>query len=141
MAQASTALVQQSWSKVAAIGPQAAQLFYDNLFKLDPGLRPLFKGDMRAQGDKLLQVIGMAVAKLDEVETLIPVLQGLGERHAGYGVRAQHYDTVGAALLQTLEQGLAADFTPAVRQAWSDTYALMTRVMIGAAQAQERATA
>jgi hemoglobin-like flavoprotein len=60
----------------------------------------------------------------------------MGARHAGYGVRAEHYQTVGAALLWTLEQGLGAKFTPAVREAWAATYELLAEVMqLGAADA------
>lgn len=128
-------LVQQSWTQVAAIAPQAAALFYQNLFTADPSLKPLFKGDMAAQGAKLMQMIGAAVGKLDDLGTLIPILQGLGKRHAGYGVQDAHYDAVGSALLQTLGQGLGAGFTPEVKAAWSEVYSVMAQVMKEAAKA------
>jgi hemoglobin-like flavoprotein len=128
-------LVQQSWTQVAAIAPQAAALFYQNLFTADPSLKPLFKGNMEAQGAKLMQMIGAAVGKLDDLGTLAPILQGLGKRHAGYGVQDAHYDTVGGALLQTLDQGLGAGFTPAVKAAWSEVYGVMAQVMKDAAKA------
>src|SRR5262245_52767766 len=105
-------LVQSTWASVAAIAPQAAALFYQNLFEADPGIKPLFKGNMEEQGKKLMQMIGAAVGKLNDLETLVPVLQGLAKRHVGYGVKEAHYDTVGAALLKTLEQGLGKSFTP-----------------------------
>lgn len=125
--------VQQSWAKVQPIASQAAELFYKNLFELDPSLKSLFKGDMKAQGEKLMQMIGTAVAKLTELDTLVPALQGLGKRHAGYGVVTAHYDTVGAAFLNTLSQGLGEDFTPAVKAAWTTVYGVMSKVMIEAA--------
>ncbi len=59
-------LVQNSWQKVVAIGPQAAALFYQNLFEADPALKPLFKGDLQAQGKKLIEMISVAVSKLTE---------------------------------------------------------------------------
>lgn len=122
-------MVQQSWAKVLPIAPQAAALFYNNLFTLDPSLKPMFTGDMQAQGARLMSMIGAAVGKLEDLDTLVPILQGLGRRHDGYGVRPAHYDTVGAALLQTLEQALSDDFTPPVRAAWAHVYAVMTSVM------------
>jgi methyl-accepting chemotaxis protein len=128
-------LVQQSWTQVAAIAPQAAALFYQNLFTADPSLKPMFKGDMEAQGAKLMQMIGAAVGKLNDLDTLVPILQGLGKRHAGYGVQDTHYDTVGGALLQTLGQGLGAGFTPEVKAAWSEVYGVMAQVMKDAAKA------
>lgn len=80
--------VQSTWKEVEAIAPQAAALFYSNLFEADPFLQPLFKGDMVAQGAKLMQMIGVAVGKLTDLDALVPVLQSLGQRHAGYGVQA-----------------------------------------------------
>jgi hemoglobin-like flavoprotein len=127
------ALVRRSWQQVEPIAPTAAALFYDNLFAADPSLKPLFKGDLQQQGHKLMQMIGAAVARLDDLPSLVPVLQGLALRHAGYGVQPSHYDTVGGALLKTLGQGLGEDFTPPVRQAWTEVYGLMAGVMTAAA--------
>lgn len=127
-------LVRQSWAKVVPIAPQAAALFYQNLFAADPALRPLFKSDMTEQGHKLTQMLGAAVGKLDDLDTLVPILQGLAKRHVGYGVQAEHYTTVGAALLKTLEQGLGDDFTPPVREAWAAVYGIVADVMIRASQ-------
>ncbi|MBP8184557.1 MAG: hypothetical protein KAX95_01655 [Pseudomonas sp.] len=134
MQQHTITLVQDSWQKVAAIAPQAAELFYQNLFTADPSLKPLFKGDMPEQGKKLMQMIGAAVGKLHDLPALVPILQGLGKRHAGYGVEDSHYQTVGSALLQTLAQGLGSDFTEEVKQAWTAVYTVMAEVMVAAAK-------
>ena len=79
-----------------------------------------------------MQIIGVAVKGLSHLETIVPAVQDLGRRHVGYGVKDHHYDTVGAALLWTLEQGLGAGFTPEVRKVWSDTYDLLADTMKGA---------
>lgn len=131
--------VQQSWISVAAIAPQAAELFYKNLFDADPSLRHLFRGDMTEQGKKLMTMIGVAVGKLDELDKLVPVLQGLGKRHGAYGVKDAHYAVVGGALLLTLEQGLGPAFTDDVRRAWTEVYGLMASVMMDAADEQAAA--
>lgn len=127
-------LVQNSWKQVLPIAPKAAELFYKNLFVADPGLQRLFKGDIDQQGKKLMQMIGAAVGKLNDMDALIPILQGLGKRHAGYGVKDAHYTAVGAALLLTLSQGLGSAFTPAVKAAWTEVYGVMAQVMQGAEQ-------
>jgi methyl-accepting chemotaxis protein len=127
-------LVQSSWAEVAKIAPQAAELFYKNLFAADPSLQRLFKGDMQAQGRKLMQMIGAAVGKLNDLDSLVPILQSLGRRHAGYGVKDAHYQVVGAALLKTLGQGLGDAFTPAVKAAWTEVYGVMSDVMMKATQ-------
>lgn len=127
-------LVQNSWQKVVAIGPQAAALFYQNLFETDPALKSLFNGDMQAQGKKLLDMITIAVNKLTELDVLVPALQNLGKRHACYGVKDAHYDTVGAALVKTLGQGLGSSFTQEVKDAWIKVYGVMADVMKAAAK-------
>ena len=129
MQQQTIRLVQQSWAKVLPIAPQAAELFYASLFALDPALMPMFRGDMRVQGQRLMGMIGAAVGKLDQLDTLVPVLQDLGRRHDGYGVQQQHYDTVGSALLKTLQQGLGDACTPEVHAAWAVVYGVMAGVM------------
>lgn len=126
-------LVQSSFQKIIPISETAADLFYQRLFELDPALRPLFKGDMKDQGRKLMHMIAAAVHGLDQPETILPVIQNLGKRHAGYGVQTRHYDTVGAALLWTLEQGLGEDFTPEIKAAWTETYRLLAGTMQNAA--------
>lgn len=122
-------LVQQSFAEIKPIAPAAAELFYSRLFMLDPGLRPMFKGDMAAQGKMLMSVLGTAVAGLRNLEALAPVVRQLGARHVGYGVKTEHYATVGAALLWTLQIGLKEKFTPEVREAWATAYELLSEVM------------
>ena len=128
-------LVQDSWKQVAPIAPQAAAIFYNNLFTADPALKPLFKGDMTAQGAKLMQMIGAAVGKLNDLGTLVPILQAMGKRHVAYGVVDGHYATVGGALLKTLEMGLGPAFTAPVKAAWTEVYGVMADTMIQAAKA------
>lgn len=126
-------LVRDSFAKVAPIAPAAAAMFYDRLFVLDPTLRPLFKGDMTEQGKKLMAMIGTAVANLHNLDAVVPAVQDLGRRHAGYGVQPEHYATVAEALLWTLGQGLGDDFTPATKAAWVETYTTLATVMQQAA--------
>ena len=129
-------LVQDSWAKVAPITETAASLFYGRLFELDPSLKALFvSGSMTEQGKKLTQMLAVAVKGLDDLGTLVPAVQALGRRHGGYGVTDAHYDTVGAALLWTLAQGLGAAYTPAVQEAWTITYTVLATTMKEAAHA------
>lgn len=136
------ALVTKSWEQVQAHANVAAAAFYSRLFELDPALRGLFGDDLRAQSRKLAFAINVAVAGLDRLESLAPALRELGRRHAGYGVEERHYATVGAALLDTLAAGLADAFTPAVREAWTETYRVLAETMkSGTAQARPVAAA
>ena len=126
-------LVCDSFAQLVPTADAAAVLFYDRLFELDPDLRLMFKGSMAEQRRKLMTMIAAAVKGLDHLDELVPALEDLGRRHAGYGVRDEHYGTVAAALLWTLERGLGEDFTPPVRQAWTDCYGLLAGVMQRAA--------
>ena len=128
------ALVQETWEMVVPIADDAAQLFYNRLFELDPSLKPMFAhSDMAEQRKKLMQMITVAVRGLDRLDQLVPAVQALGKRHVGYGVKDEHYDTVGAALLWTLEQGLGAAFTDEARESWTNTYFTLANVMKAAA--------
>lgn len=134
MADEQITLVQGSYKQVAPIATTAGELFYGKLFELNPNLRPLFKGDIKEQGDKLMKMIGIAVAGLDDLDSLLPAVKALGERHLYYGVKPSHYETVGEALLWTLEKGLGDLFTPETREAWAQTYEVLAKEMITAAQ-------
>jgi nitric oxide dioxygenase len=98
-------------------------------------LKPLFKGDMEKQKLQLMQTLAVVVKGLDRPDTILPAVQNLGQRHKGYGVMADHFPTVGAALLWTLEQGLGDGFTPEVNQAWTEAYTLLSGVMVEAMEA------
>ncbi|AUP81505.1 globin family protein [Flavivirga eckloniae] len=128
-------LVQDSFEKVKPIAPEAAEIFYSKLFELDPALQSLFPNsdeDMKIQGNKLMSMLGSAVAGLNNLDALIPILQDLGKRHLDYKVEEFHYQTVGEALLKTLKTGLGDAFTPEVEEAWATVYNTMADVMIRA---------
>jgi len=122
-------LVQATWAELAPVADAAAKLFYHRLFTLDPSLKALFRGDMDAQGRKVMSMISFAVKGLNRVEALLPGLRALGLRHAAYGVRDEHYATVGEALLWTLREGLGEAFSAEVEQAWSSAYAVLAATM------------
>lgn len=126
-------LVKESWAKVVPIKQQAAELFYGKLFELDPALRPMFKGNMQEQGRKLAAMLNTAVNGLDKLEVIVPAVQQLGRRHVAYGVTDSHYDTVGTALIWTLEKGLGPVFTPACKDAWVTVYGVLAGTMKTAA--------
>lgn len=128
------ALVQASFAMVVPIADDAVVLFYQRLFELDPALRRMFPADMFEQRRKLLQMLTAAVKGLDRLEQLVPVLEDLGRRHARYGVLDGHYETVGAALLWTLQAGLGEAFTPEVKAAWTTVYGLIATTMQTAAR-------
>ena len=123
-------LIQESWRKVLPISDTAAELFYSRLFTLDPSLKPLFKGDMKEQGRKLMAMLGMVVSGLNSFDRLVPAVKELGRRHGGYGVQPAHYATVGEAFLWTLKQGLGDAFTEDTELAWATAYGKVAELML-----------
>jgi len=123
-------LVQSSYARLKGDFAGIAASFYERLFTIDPTLRALFHGDLARQGERLMHMIGAAVGLLNRPETLFPVLHALGARHVGYGVKAQHYDSVGAALIDTLEAGLGSSFTSELRSAWQRLFEIVRCEML-----------
>jgi hemoglobin-like flavoprotein len=128
------ALLRVSLQRLVPMADAVAEMFYGRLFVLDPALRGLFRGEMRAQGRKLFSVLQVAVQNVDRLEAIAPVLQGLGRRHVGYGVRDVDYETVRSALLWTLQHALGDELTPATAAAWADVYDMVAGVMRAAAR-------
>src|SRR5262245_28161295 len=125
-------LVQESFKKVVPIAGTAADLFYDRLFEIAPEVRTLFPADLSEQKKKLMTMLATAVTNLHKLETILPAVEALGQRHKSYGVTTAHYAPVGAALLWTLEKGLGSEFTPETKTAWTEAYNALSGVMTAA---------
>jgi nitric oxide dioxygenase len=135
------ALVQDSFKKVVPISDVAAELFYGRLFEIAPDVKPMFKGDMKEQGRKLMATLGVVVTGLTRLDTVLPAASALAKKHVSYGVMAEHYPIVGGALLWTLEKGLGDAWSPDLADAWGTAYGTLSGYMIteayGSAQAAE----
>ena len=133
------ALIQQSFAKVRPIADQAATLFYGRLFEIAPATKVLFKGDIAEQGQKLMATLGVVVNGLSDLPSVLPAASALAKKHVGYGVKADDYAPVGAALLWTLERGLGAGWTPQLAAAWTAAYTTLSGFMISEAYDQSEA--
>ena len=123
-------LITTSWSSVASIADSAIEQFYNRLFEIDPSARALFRAtDMPEQRRKVIEALSLALQSLDDLDALTPTLEDLGRRHQRYGVTAAHHDSVGQALLWTLEQGLGAAWTPAMAAAWTELFGQLSSAM------------
>jgi len=131
--------IQESFAKVAPISEQAAALFYARLFEIDPALKPLFHGDMKDQGRKLMATLAVVVNNLNNLGAVLPAASALAKRHVTYGVKPAHYTPVGEALLWTLQQGLGASWTPELAAAWAAAYGVLSEYMIAEAYGRSAA--
>jgi hemoglobin-like flavoprotein len=131
--------IRTSWSAVEADGEALSSMFYERLFELDPVLRRLFaKTDMTAQGRIVMQTFKVIVASLDDLDVIVPFIAALGRVHARYGVREEHYDTVGAALMWTLDRMLGTRFDDETADGWATAYEVLATLMIKAADEEAR---
>jgi hemoglobin-like flavoprotein len=133
------ALVKESFGWAAPISEDAAAIFYARLFEMNPELKSLFKSDMKEQGRKLMATIAVVVNSLERLSDVLPAVQALAVRHAGYGVRSQDYDAVGNALIWTLETGLGERFTDRHKAAWAEVYTNLADIMRAAAETRSAA--
>lgn len=126
-------LVQESFQTVAADGPKVGEIFYQELFAIDPTLRSMFRNSMEDQNNKLFAALTLIVRSLTSLEDVATPLETLAVKHLQYGVKPEHYTYVGNALLRTLRSRLGPDFTPELCEAWTEAFRMLTRTMTNAA--------
>jgi hemoglobin-like flavoprotein len=112
-------IVSETFPLIREMAIPVSLLFYGRLFDLDPSLRQLFKIDLKEQSKKLVATLDALVEGIDDWERIVPTLRELGQRHAGYGVKDEHYDTVCSALVWAFGQALQPGFDNEVRAAWT----------------------
>jgi len=131
--------IQESFAKVPPISEQAAALFYGRLFEIAPSVKPLFRGDMKEQGRKLMATLRVVVGGLGNLEAILPAASALAKRHVQYGVKPADYEPVGDALLWALERGLGEQWTPQLAAAWGAAYSVLSEFMINEAYGRSAA--
>ncbi|MDQ1662014.1 MAG: hypothetical protein QOJ68_1994 [Blastococcus sp.] len=121
-----------NFAKAAATGDEAPLYFYSHLFLSHPETRQLFPVSMAHQRDRLFAALGDVVARVDDLDALVPILQQLGRDHRKFGTVAAHYPAVGGSLLATLEH-FDDQWSPELAKDWTEAYTLVAEVMVAAA--------
>jgi NAD(P)H-flavin reductase len=121
-----------NFAKAAATGDEAPLYFYSHLFLSHPETRAMFPVSMAHQRDRLFAALGDVVARVDDLDALVPILQQLGRDHRKFGTLAAHYPAVGASLLATLEH-FDDEWSPELAKDWTEAYTLVAEVMVAAA--------
>jgi hemoglobin-like flavoprotein len=129
-------LIQESWARASASAERTAGLFYGRLLGTDPGIARMFaSSDLDAQGLRFMRMMDTAVSHVRAAGPVGTAMQPrdtfttLGRRHAGIGVRAEHYHALGDALVWALKRVLGPAFTPAHEDAWWEMMTLISGVM------------
>lgn len=129
-------LVRTSFAHLNADPGLAGETLYKFLFEYDSHARALFRNDIPGQSARLMSMLGTLVESMEVQERIVPLIFELGRRHEAYGVRAIDYGPFGKALLAMLAERLGPEFTPAVREAWSEAFTFIADIM---AEAQKPA--
>ena len=130
-------LVQASFARLGPDLPTLATQFYQELFGRNPALSTLFTTDLAVQEVRFAEKLAEIVRSMPRLGELLGHTRALGARHAGYGVRAADYRTVGDALLAALAAVLGDSFDAPTREAWDIAYNLVAETMLeGAASAR-----
>lgn len=132
-------MIRSSWEKVTPNKKHHGQLLFHKLFEIAPEMTDLFpfgddftKPQFTTHALNIMNALDHAIQNLDNPDVLIPKLRELGQMHAGFELTVKEFQHVGEALIWVLATGLGDDFTPQLRTAWGDVYAIITDVMLGA---------
>lgn len=108
-------------------------VFYTKLFYDHPELRTMFPQEMEEQNKKLIDMLNVIIGRLENLDELKGEIIAVARRHVDYGVKDEHYNMVGAALLWTLQKALGKDWTDELKTAWINCYTELSGTMIAAA--------
>lgn len=126
-------LIRETATILAKAEVSATNLFYANLFRVAPSVRPMFPEDMFAQSTKLWESVVTVVEALDNLDRIAPTLRDLGRRHVSYGAEPAHYDLVAATLITTIGSMSSEIWTPAHETAWTKALESVCAMMIAGA--------
>jgi NAD(P)H-flavin reductase/hemoglobin-like flavoprotein len=130
------ATIRASFALVEPFADELGRHFYAELFGRRPETRELFPVNMEVQRSRLLRALVHVVQMVDRPDELAPFLEQLGRDHRKFGVLAEHYDALGAALLGTIGAFSGTAWTPPVEKAWSDAFRIVASAMRSAADAE-----
>ncbi|SLN67815.1 Bacterial hemoglobin [Roseovarius litorisediminis] len=104
--------------------------FYTSLFRQAPELKAMFREDLAGQGMRFMATLGAIVDNLHDTKAMADRYADLGRAHRALGVRAQDFEPMGKALIETLSATLGDAFTPEMQEAWETAYTEFSRDII-----------
>src|SRR5215471_10956254 len=130
-------LVETSFDLIAPRADELVDRFYTRLFETAPSTRAIFEHvDMQTQKQSLIATLVTVREALRDLDTIVPDLEELGERHVGYGARPEHYPVVASVLVETMAEIGGSAWRPEYSAAWTDALNVIAETMLrGAARA------
>lgn len=126
--------LQESYAKLYDESGAFSRRFYENLFEIAPNARALFSNNIESQGRKFMEVLSIIILDLNDDKLIIPLIEAMGRRHVGYGTKPHHYQTVGDALVKTLNEAFNGQWSPKEKAIWVKLYTHIADIMITAAE-------
>lgn len=114
-------------------GVEITTHFYKIMFENHPEVKTLFdmsKQESGAQPTALAMTVLAAAQNIDKLDTLLPVVKKIGQKHVEVGVKAEHYPIVGANLLQAIKDVLGDAATEEILDAWGKAYGVIADIFI-----------
>lgn len=127
-------LLRESFELAASREPAITERFYRHLFARAPELESMFTRGRAEQAEMLASALAAVLDHLDDAPWLAATLGALGRRHRGYGVTPAMYKLVGDALLKTLAEVCADDWSLAHEAAWREAYGAIRTLMLAGAE-------
>jgi NAD(P)H-flavin reductase/hemoglobin-like flavoprotein len=125
-------LLKESLALIEPVRDKVVGYFYATLFVNNPKIRAMFPLTMDHQRDRLFRALTSTVQGIDRPEQLIPMLHQLARDHRKFGVRPEHYDAVGSALIGAVKEYSYGDWTAEIEAAWIRAFGMIARTMIDA---------
>ena len=114
-------------------GVEITKTFYKNIFANNPEVKPLFNMDRQVSGEQpkaLAMVVLAAAQNIDNLESLLPAVRKIGEKHCDAKIKEEHYPIVGANLLGAIKEVLGDVATDEVIDAWGKAYEVIAKIFI-----------
>ena len=124
-------LLRESFDLIATSKEEFVIAFYQRMFEKYPETQQFFTStDMSKQVKALAGALAVVVTSVEQGDDITPTLRALGERHKGYGVQSQHYPIVSEILIETFQNVLGPQWTPAFEATWTQAFTLITQTML-----------
>lgn len=130
-------LIATSFDEIWPHAVEFAEDFYRRLFLANPEFEALFEPDrMARQYRKMISALDLVIGQAESgdidaaIADISTYLGAMGARHAHYGVAAEHFPKVGAALSATFAAHLGDRWTDAHQDSWQALYDKVAEALI-----------
>ena len=114
-------------------GLEITKTFYKNMFENNPEVKPLFDMARQESGEQpkaLAMTVLAAAQNIDNLESLLPAVKKIGEKHCDANIKPEHYPIVGSNLLGAIKEVFGDAATDEVLEAWGKAYEVIAQVFI-----------